>query len=191
MPTYVTLANFTGLGIKNVKDTVKRAEAFEKMAISLGVQVKDFYYVIGRYDIVIITEAPDSAAATALALSVGSLGNVRTETLEALTREEMAEVITKMPFHVEEGLPTSVISSLRSALEDAALMLVRAPGLSLTNTDRPSTGVRFAAGSFQTLVVLLYQVRPIVCDVEVSGHSSESRDKLPETPPILELVWRP
>ena len=31
MPTYVTLVNWTDQGIRNVKDSPKRAEAFEKL----------------------------------------------------------------------------------------------------------------------------------------------------------------
>lgn len=97
MPTYVTLANFTSQGMKNIKETTKRAEAFKHLAGNLGVTVKAFYYTVGRYDLVTITEAPDAVTASALALSVGALGNVHTETLEALSIDEMANVIAKMP----------------------------------------------------------------------------------------------
>ena len=36
MPTYVTLSNFTHQGMKNIKDTTKRAEALEKAAKEVG-----------------------------------------------------------------------------------------------------------------------------------------------------------
>jgi uncharacterized protein with GYD domain len=32
MPTFITLGNFTDQGIKNIKDTAKRAEAFNALA---------------------------------------------------------------------------------------------------------------------------------------------------------------
>jgi len=42
-------------------------------------------------------EAPDTATATALGLAVGSLGNVRTETLTAFSAEEFGRILGKMP----------------------------------------------------------------------------------------------
>ena len=52
MANYVMLANFTDQGIRNVKDTVKRAEAFKEMAKAAGVTVKDLYWTLGQFDIV-------------------------------------------------------------------------------------------------------------------------------------------
>ena len=84
MATYIVLGNFTDQGIRSVKDTVKRAEAFKGMAQKAGVKVKELYWTLGQYDIASIIEAPDEEAATALGLSAGSLGNLRTQTLEPL-----------------------------------------------------------------------------------------------------------
>ena len=42
-----------------------------------------FYWTSGRYDTVAFTEAPDDETATAVALTPGSQGRVRTETLRA------------------------------------------------------------------------------------------------------------
>ncbi len=41
MLTYVVLATFTDQGVKNAKDSPKRAEAFKQMAKTFGVTVKD------------------------------------------------------------------------------------------------------------------------------------------------------
>ena len=96
MPTYVTLASFTEQGIRNAKDTLKRADAFKEMAKKHGVTVKDIYWTQGRYDIVTITEASDDISATALSLSIGALGNIRTETLRAFSASDMETIIGKM-----------------------------------------------------------------------------------------------
>ena len=40
MGTYIVLGNFTDQGIRGVKDTRKRAEAFKGMAQKAGVKVK-------------------------------------------------------------------------------------------------------------------------------------------------------
>jgi len=97
MATYIVLGNFTDQGIRNVKETAKRAEAFKALAKKAGVTVKDIYWTLGRYDLVTILEAADDELITALGLSVGSLGNIRTQTLRAFSAEEMGGILAKMP----------------------------------------------------------------------------------------------
>jgi len=96
MTTYVILATFTDQGIKTAKDSPKRAEAFKQMAKTFGVTVKEIFWTQGRYDIVVLTEAPDELSATALNLSLGALGNIRTESLRAFSADEMATIVSKM-----------------------------------------------------------------------------------------------
>jgi uncharacterized protein with GYD domain len=96
MATYIVLTNFTEQGIRNVKDTVKRAEAFKEAAGKFGVTVKDLYWTLGRYDLVVTVEGPDDPSVTALGLALGALGNVRTQTLRAFGAGEMKQIIDKM-----------------------------------------------------------------------------------------------
>jgi len=79
MATYVVLGTFTEQGVRNAKDSPKRADAFKENGEEVrGATVKDLYWAQGQYDIVTILEAPDDLSATALSLSVGALGNIRT-----------------------------------------------------------------------------------------------------------------
>jgi len=96
MATYVVLATFTDQGVKNAKDSPKRAEAFRQMAETFGVTVKDIFWTQGRYDIVIVIEAPDELSATALNLSLSALGNIRTESLRAFSSTDMLKIVAKM-----------------------------------------------------------------------------------------------
>jgi len=96
MATFVTLVDFTDQGIRNVKDSPDRYEAFKAMVEEMGVTLKDMYYTVGRYDAVFVMEASDEAVTTAL-LKVGSLGNVRTETMRAFSVEEMKKIVGKLP----------------------------------------------------------------------------------------------
>jgi len=96
MATYVLLANFTEQGIKNVMDTPKRAEAVKALAQKIGVTMKEVYWTLGAYDIVGIFEADDDVAMTALGLSLGKLGNVRTQTLRAFSAADMKAVLGKV-----------------------------------------------------------------------------------------------
>ena len=93
MASFVTLVKFTEQGIKGVGQTTKRAEAFREMAKKMGAMVKELYWTLGRYDAVAIFEAPDDETATRLMLTVGSLGNIRTETLRAYNAKEMGEIL--------------------------------------------------------------------------------------------------
>jgi uncharacterized protein with GYD domain len=96
MVTYVVLAKFTDQGIRNAKDSPKRANAFKETAKTFGVTVKETVWTQGRYDIVTIIEAPDESSAMSLELSLGALGNVRTETLRAFSAAEMTQIVGKM-----------------------------------------------------------------------------------------------
>jgi len=96
MVTYVVLAKFTDQGVRNAKDSPKRADAYKQMAKTFGVTVKEILWTQGRYDVVTIVDAPDEAAAMSLSLSLGALGNVRTETLRAFSADEMTKIVGNM-----------------------------------------------------------------------------------------------
>jgi uncharacterized protein with GYD domain len=104
MATYIVLGNFTDQGIRSVKETTKRAEAFQEMGRKAGVKVKEVYWTLGQYDLVSIVEASDEEAATALGLSVCSLGNIRTQTLRAFSAEEIGRIIAKNAVRKPAGL---------------------------------------------------------------------------------------
>ena len=96
MATYVTLYNFTDQGLKNVKDTVKRAESAKKAAAAAGIQVRETLWLLGQYDLMAISEAPDELAGTALALNTAKHGNVHSITMRAFTAAEMGKVLEKV-----------------------------------------------------------------------------------------------
>ncbi len=95
MATFVSLINWTEQGITNFRDTPKRADAFRQMLTKHGANLKDIYWTLGSYDIVVVAEAPDDETITAVALELGSLGNVRTTTLRAFGRSEIEAIINK------------------------------------------------------------------------------------------------
>jgi uncharacterized protein with GYD domain len=96
MATYIVLSSFTDQGVRNVKDTTKRADAVRELAKKFGATAKEIFWTLGRYDVVAIFEAPDDASMTALGLALGAAGNVRTQTLRAFSREEMNGVLAKL-----------------------------------------------------------------------------------------------
>ena len=96
MATYCVLGSFTEQGVRNAKDSPKRADAFKARAKKSGVNVQEVYWAQGQYDIVAILEAADDLAVTSVALSVGALGNVRTQTLRLFSAADMKKIIEKM-----------------------------------------------------------------------------------------------
>ncbi|MGX4691138.1 GYD domain-containing protein [Streptomyces sp. JNUCC 63] len=95
MPTYITLLNWTDQGVRNYKDTAKRAETFGAAAQKTGAKLLDIYWTVGPYDLVAVVEAPDDETATAALLQLGGVGNIRSTTLRAFGREEMERIIAK------------------------------------------------------------------------------------------------
>ncbi len=96
MATYVNLYKFTEQGMQTIKDTTKRFEAAKKAAAQAGVTLKDAYWLQGKYDLMVISEAPDEIAATAFQLSVAKAGNIRGETLRAFPPAEMDKILAKV-----------------------------------------------------------------------------------------------
>ena len=83
-------------GVQTVKDSPKRRDAFKEMAKKHGATVKEVFWTLGQYDLVALVDAPDDVTMTALGLSLGALGNVRTQTLRAFSDAEMTAIIGKM-----------------------------------------------------------------------------------------------
>jgi uncharacterized protein with GYD domain len=96
MQTYIVLGNFTDQGIRAVKDTTKRASAVKEAARKVGASIKSLYWTLGRYDLVTVIDAPDDESFAALLFSIGSLGNVRTQSLKAFEADGVERILGKV-----------------------------------------------------------------------------------------------
>jgi uncharacterized protein with GYD domain len=97
MPTYISLIKYTHQGITAIKEAPNRLDANKETLSRFGSELKAFYLTMGRYDIVTISEAPDDTAVAKVALTVGSAGNVTTETLRAFTEDEYRQIVAALP----------------------------------------------------------------------------------------------
>ena len=97
MPTYVTFFNLTQKGIETVKRAPERIEAARRAYEAMGAKIKAFYLLLGRHDAVVISEAPDDETAAKLALTLGMMGYVRSETMRAFSEGEYRDIIAGMP----------------------------------------------------------------------------------------------
>jgi uncharacterized protein with GYD domain len=96
MASYVCLIRFTDQGIGNIQDTVKRGDAAIAEAKKMGMKIVEEYWTMGAYDAVVTVEAPDDETMSAFILKVGSLGNVKAQTLRAFRRNEMEGILAKI-----------------------------------------------------------------------------------------------
>ena len=96
MAHYVVLANFTDQGIKGIKETTKRAEGFRELARKMGGEIKDIFWTLGNYDVVLTMQAPNDETAASILMKAGSLGNLSSQTLRAFTEKEMDSILVKV-----------------------------------------------------------------------------------------------
>lgn len=93
MPTYIALLKWTSQGIAKVGSSAKRLDAGRKAFKKMGVELKDSYLTMGRYDLVCVIEAPDDETYAKAVLGLGAQGNVSTETLKAFSEDEYRKII--------------------------------------------------------------------------------------------------
>ncbi|MEK6986985.1 MAG: GYD domain-containing protein [Candidatus Thermoplasmatota archaeon] len=95
MPHYISLVKWTDQGIKNVRESPKRADQVAHLTEQLGGKMQ-LFYTMGEYDLVAITEAKDDETAMQLLLQLGTLGSVRTTTMKAWTPAQATKIIAKL-----------------------------------------------------------------------------------------------
>ena len=92
MPSYIVLLKWTAQGVANVKDSPSRLDSGRKAFKKFGVKIKDTYLTMGRYDLVCVLEAKDDESLAKALLTLGSQGNVQTETLKAWNEDEYRKI---------------------------------------------------------------------------------------------------
>ncbi len=97
MPKYISLVTYTQKGIENIKESADRFDAFKQLCESMGAKVEGFYLTMGRYDLLVIVDAPDSETIAKLFLTTASKGAVSSETLQAFSEEEYRKIISELP----------------------------------------------------------------------------------------------
>jgi uncharacterized protein with GYD domain len=96
MGKYVLLLYWTDQGIRNVKDTVKRAESLKSYLERKGGKLVDILYTFGQYDAIVIAELANDEIAMSVSLGTGALGNVRVTTLKAFGLDETRKIIGEL-----------------------------------------------------------------------------------------------
>ena len=97
MPTYISLIRFTQKGMEAIKEGPARLDAAKQAFQALGAKIKDFYLVTGKYDAIVVAEAPDDETIVKLSLGIAAKGNSRIETLRAFTEDQYRKIVAALP----------------------------------------------------------------------------------------------
>jgi uncharacterized protein with GYD domain len=97
MPTYISLIKYTQKGVENMKESPARLDAAKELFKSMGAELKTFYLAMGRFDAVVILEAPNDETAMKLAITLGGAGAVRTEGFRVFDETEYRKLISELP----------------------------------------------------------------------------------------------
>ncbi len=96
MASYIMLIQFTDQGARRIHDSPKRAAAAVALGKKMGVRVREIYWTLGVHDGAVLCDAPNDETMTAYALSIASLGNVKTQTLRSFRAKEFQGILNKM-----------------------------------------------------------------------------------------------
>ena len=94
MATFIMLINLTEEGVKGLKkEAANRKAMVEKLVGDLGGEIKSSYLTMGSYDRVLVVDFPDGESVAKFAISLGSRGFVRSNTLRAFGDDEAKAII--------------------------------------------------------------------------------------------------
>jgi uncharacterized protein with GYD domain len=96
MATYVVLLKLTEAGRKAMGDP-SGLDAVKRGVEAMGAQWKAWYLTMGRYDAVVIVEAPDDETVTKIGLVQARAGSAISETLRAFTEDEYRRMAAALP----------------------------------------------------------------------------------------------
>jgi uncharacterized protein with GYD domain len=93
MPTYIALLKWTEKGIAAIKGSPARLDAGRAAFKQAGMEIKEAYLTMGRYDLVCLIDAPNDETFAQGMLSLGSQGNVSTECLKAFSEDQYRKIV--------------------------------------------------------------------------------------------------
>lgn len=96
MPTFVIMGNLTEKAIKDIKEEGQRQKNAFDLAKKYKVEIKAFYYTMGKYDWITIVEAPDNETALKGLFELAAGGFTRTRTMLAFPGEDVAKMTAEL-----------------------------------------------------------------------------------------------
>ena len=105
MAHYLFSANYTAAGLAGLeKDgAASRIKALEDAAKSVGGKLEAMYWSFGKYDVILLLELPDNAAAAALSTTVAASGVASVATTVLLSANEVDKAFGMRPKYRAPG----------------------------------------------------------------------------------------
>ena len=96
MPIYVSHVTLTREGLQEIKEAPKRVEQNRKLWEEAGGKLLEWYVVLGDYDYLLITEAPDEKVMAEIAAKASRRGRTQFKTFTAIPIDEFATVSERL-----------------------------------------------------------------------------------------------
>jgi uncharacterized protein with GYD domain len=93
--TFISLINWTEKGIQAFRESADRSSAANAIMGKHGGSLKQIWWTVGQYDLVVVSDFPDEQSAVAALLEIGAAGNVRTSTMHAFDESEFRAIVAK------------------------------------------------------------------------------------------------
>lgn len=97
MLTFILLGRLTSLALDQAKEFEERDKKAAEIIKKAGGNLVSLYYTYGQYDFVAIIEAPSQEVMTMILFEIGRFSTVSSETLMAMTPEQLYSVVEKLP----------------------------------------------------------------------------------------------
>jgi uncharacterized protein with GYD domain len=94
--TFIVLVKMTNMGRIEFAESLKRGEIGKKIMARNGVEMTDYYFTLGRCDVVLFFEAQTNAGMAQTMAELGRLGAIETETLMAFGQQDYAKIMDRM-----------------------------------------------------------------------------------------------
>jgi uncharacterized protein with GYD domain len=98
MATYVMFGNYTQQGMDKLRGAPARLDTAREAMSKLGIELKQWYLLMGQYDFMYIIEAPNDEAVAKIALAMGSHGNIRTTSARAFSEQDFRQMVMELPY---------------------------------------------------------------------------------------------
>ena len=86
----------SGFAVLPPAGTLSCSSVTDVRTAAMGVKIKDVYWTLGHYDIVITLEASNDEIVESLMMKVGSMGQIKTQALRAFGESEIEAILSKV-----------------------------------------------------------------------------------------------
>jgi uncharacterized protein with GYD domain len=96
MPIFISHVTLTQEGVQAIKDVTERIEENKKLWQEAGGKLLKWYIVLGDYDYLLITEAPDEKVMAEIVAKASRRGRTQFRTYTGIPIEEFTEITKRL-----------------------------------------------------------------------------------------------